>query len=139
MEPSLNTYSTASLAYLGDCVLELCVREYLTRQGVSSSAALNQRALEFVRASAQASAMKQILPLLSEEEEAVFRRGRNIGHTNTPRSATVSEYRSATGMEALFGWLHLAGRRERIAELFRAAYGLESREGSLDSALHNGT
>ncbi len=130
MEQALHTYSTASLAYLGDCVLELCVRERLVREGFSSSAALNRNALIYVRATAQAEAMKQILPLLSEEEESVFRRGRNRGHTNTPKSATVSEYRSATGMEALFGYLHLAGRRERIAELFDAAYPLEKSEGS---------
>ena len=124
MEPMLNTYSTASLAYLGDCVLELCVRQYLVRSGLSSSASLNKKALEFVRASAQAEAMKHLTPHLTEEEEAVFRRGRNIGHTNTPKSATVAEYRAATGMEALFGWLHLAGRKERIDELFLLAYGL---------------
>ncbi len=125
MEQALHTYSTASLAYLGDCVLELCVRERLVREGLSSSAALNRKALTYVRATAQAEAMKRLLPLLSEEEEGVFRRGRNMGHTNTPKSATVSEYRSATGMETLFGYLHLAGRRERIAELFEAAYPME--------------
>lgn len=121
-EPSLNTYSTASLAYLGDCVLELCVREHLVKLGLSSSARLNREALEYVRATKQARAMERILPLLSEEEAAVFRRGRNIGHTNTPKSATVAEYRSATGMETLFGWLHLAGRQDRIRELFSLAY-----------------
>ncbi len=124
MEPMLNTYSTASLAYLGDCVLELCVRQYLVKSGLSSSASLNKKALEFVRATAQAEAMKRILPILSEEEEAVFRRGRNVGHTNTPKSATVAEYRAATGMEALFGWLYLARRQERIDELFLIAYDL---------------
>lgn len=122
MENPLNTYSTAALAYLGDSVLEICVRERLVKDGISSSAALNKRALDFVRASAQAKAMKNIMPLLTEEEDAVFHRGRNIGHTNTPKSATVAEYRAATGMEALFGYLHLAGRLDRIAELFRAAY-----------------
>ena len=127
MERMLNTYSTASLAYLGDCVLELCVRQYLVKEGLSSSATLNKRALEFVRATAQAEAMKRLMPHLSEEEEAVFRRGRNIGHTNTPKSATVAEYRAATGMEALFGWLHLAGRQERIRELFYLAYELEEK------------
>ncbi len=124
MEPMLNTYSTASLAYLGDCVLELCVRQYLVKRGLSSSASLNKKALEFVRATAQAEAMKRLLPHLTEEEEAVFRRGRNVGHTNTPKSATVAEYRAATGMEALFGWLHLAERRDRIDELFLLAYDL---------------
>ena len=120
--------STAALAYLGDSVIELCVREHLVREGLSSSARLNSEALEYVKASKQAEAMKNILPLLTEEEESIFKRGRNMGHTNTPRSATVSEYRAATGMETLFGYLHLLGRRERIAELFALAYKTENIE-----------
>jgi len=122
MNNSLNTISTAALAYLGDCVIELLVREHLVKSGLSSSARLNKRALDFVRAPMQAEAMKELLPLLSEEENAIFHRGRNIGHTNTPKSATVAEYRAATGMEALFGYLHLAGREERLRELFAIAY-----------------
>lgn len=122
MENALNTYSTAALAYLGDSVIEICVRERLVKLGLSSSATLNKRALDYVKASAQAQAMKNILPLLDEEECSVFHRGRNIGHTNTPKSATVAEYRAATGMEALFGYLHLAGKKERIAFLFDVAY-----------------
>ncbi len=125
MENSLNTYSTASLAYLGDSVIEICVRERLVRSGISSSCALNKRALDFVRAAAQAEAVKRILPLLTDEENAVYHRGRNIGHTNTPKSATVAEYRMATGFEALFGYLHLAGKRERITQLFNEAYPME--------------
>lgn len=126
MSNSLNTYTTASLAYLGDCAIEICVREYLVRElGLSSSAKLNKAALEFVRAARQAEAMKNILPLLTEEENDVFHRGRNMGHSNTPKSATVAEYRNATGMEALFGWLYLAKNNERIEQLFRAAYKLD--------------
>ena len=129
MAENLNTYSSASLAYLGDCTIELCVREYLVKEkGFSSSAKLNKEALKFVKASAQAEAMKNILPLLTDEENDVFHRGRNMGHSNTPKSATVAEYRSATGMEALFGWLHLAGRKERIDELFRIAYALDDKQ-----------
>ena len=122
MAEPLNTYSTAALAYLGDCVIEICVRERLVRAGYSSSARLNRLALDFVRAPMQAEAMKRILPLLTEEETAVFHRGRNGGHGHTPKAATMAEYRAATGMEALFGYLHLAERKERIAELFDAAY-----------------
>ena len=122
MADQLCTYSTAALAYLGDCVIEMCVREHLVRSGISSSARLNRLALDFVRAPKQAEAMKNILPLLDEEESAVFHRGRNAGHGNTPKSATMAEYRAATGMEALFGYLHLAGRQERIRTLFAAAY-----------------
>ena len=114
--------STQALAYLGDCVLEMQVREHLVNTGLSTSGHLNEAALSFVRASAQAEAMKKLLPVLSEEEEAYFRRGRNLGHSSVPKNATVSDYRTATGMEALFGFLHLAGRGERIAELFRLAY-----------------
>lgn len=128
MEDKANTYSNAALAYLGDCAIELCVREYLVKEkGLSSSAKLNKEALLFVRASAQAEAMKNLLPILTEEETDVFHRGRNMGHSSTPKSATVAEYRCATGMEALFGWLHLLGRTERINELFRIAYRLDGK------------
>ena len=120
----LKTVSGAALAYLGDSVIEICVREYLVSKGISTSAHLNRASLDFVRASAQAEAMKRLLDVLTEEETAVFKRGRNIGHTNTPKSASVGEYRMATGMEALFGWLHLSGKSDRINELFRVAYDL---------------
>ena len=114
--------SVPALAYLGDCVIELCVRRHLVEEGLSTSAHLNARALEFVRASAQAEAMKRLMPLLDEEEAAYYRRGRNMGHGNVPRSATVAQYRAATGMEVLFGFLHVTGRAERIEELFRAGF-----------------
>ncbi len=135
METGLHTYSTPALAYLGDSVLELLVREHLVLNGYASSARLNQKALNFVRASVQAEAMKKILPLLTPEEEAVYRRGRNIGHTNTPKSATVLEYRMATGMEALFGYLHLAKKEERIRELFLRAYSIDEEPGKDRSVL----
>ena len=118
----LHTVGTAALAYLGDAVIELMVRERLVAAGYTSSKALNARALDFVRASAQAQAMEQLLPHLSEEEQGAFRRGRNIGHTNTPKRATVAEYRNATGMEVLFGYLHIKGEQARMAELFALAY-----------------
>ncbi len=117
--------STPALAYLGDCVIELCVRRYLVESGLSTSAHLNARALDFVRAPAQAEAMKRLLPILTEDEEGFFRRGRNLGHSNVPKRATVSEYRAATGMEALFGYLHLTGQTDRIQELFCIAYEIE--------------
>ena len=118
----LKNVSTSALAYLGDSVLEVCVRQHLVKSGLATSAHLNSEALKYVRASAQAEAVKRIIPILTEEEAAVFRRGRNVGHTNTPKSASVSEYRMATGMEALFGYLYLSGAHERINELFREAY-----------------
>ena len=118
----LKTISTSALAYLGDAVIEGCVREYLVESGLSSSAKLNAAALDFVKASKQAQAMLNITSELDEQELAVFKRGRNLGHGNTPKSATVAEYRSATGMEALFGYLWLCEKKERINELFALAY-----------------
>ena len=114
--------SVPALAYLGDCVLELCVRRHLIESGLSTSAHLNAAALDYVRAPAQAAAMERILPFLSEEEDRYFRRGRNMGHSNVPKRSTVSEYRAATGMEVLFGYLHLTEQKERIDTLFRLAY-----------------
>lgn len=119
--------SNAALAYLGDAVIEVLVRERLVSEGYTSSKALNAHALDYVRAPAQAAAMARITPLLTEEETAVFHRGRNIGHTNTPKNATVGEYRAATGMEALFGYLHMMGDQPRIRQLFDAAYPKEER------------
>lgn len=134
MAEKLNTYSSAALAYLGDCAIELCVREYLVKEmGLSSSARLNKEALRFVKAANQAEAMKNILPILTEEETDVFHRGRNMGHSSTPKSATVAEYRNATGMEALFGWLHLANKKERINELFRIAYALDNTSNNMNN------
>lgn len=118
----LNEISTPALAYLGDCVLEMQVRELLVGKGLSKSGHLNSEALRYVRASAQAQAMARILPLLSEEEERIYKRGRNSGHLNVPKSASQSEYRAATGMEVLFGYLHLSEQQTRIRELFAAAY-----------------
>ncbi len=122
MEKPIEEMSTAALAYLGDSIIELCVRETLVQKGVSSAKNLNFSALLFVKAEAQADAMKNILPTLSEEETTIYKRGRNIGHTNTPKSATVGQYRMATGMEALFGYLYLKGEKARINELFAIAY-----------------
>ena len=127
--------SVPALAYLGDCVLELCVRRHLVEKGLSTSAHLNAAALDFVRAPAQAEAMKKLLPHLNETEETYFRRGRNMGHSNVPKRATVSEYRAATGMETLFGYLHLTGQEERIEELFRLAYPQITDEESTDGKI----
>ena len=119
---NIKEVSVEALAYLGDCVMELLVREHLVELGISGSGNLNRKSLEFVKASEQCRAMQNILPILTDEETAIYKRGRNMSGGNVPKSATMAEYRTATGMEALFGYLHLLERRERIIELFRAAY-----------------
>ena len=129
MENSINNssnYSAEALAYLGDCALEICVREYLVREmGLSSSAKLNKAALDFVCAARQADAMNEILGILTEDETAIFKRGRNHSQTRIPRAATHAQYRIASGMETLFGWLWLTDQKERMHELFYAAYKLD--------------
>lgn len=111
--------SPARLAYLGDAVWELCVRDMLVRKNVSRPSV---EALRYVTAPIQARAAARLLPCLTEEEGDLYRRGRNVGHSNIPKSATLSEYCAATGLECLFGWLRLSGREERIAELFALAF-----------------
>ena len=119
----LREISTPALAYLGDCVIELCVRSALIGRGFSRSGEMNREALHYVSAQAQAEAIERILPHLSEDEAGVFRRAKNMGHMqNVPKHATAGQYRLATGMEALFGYLYLCQCYTRIGELFVIGY-----------------
>ena len=115
--------SSAQLAFFGDSVIELLVREYIVRHPNGEPSA--PRALEFVTAVRQSEALERILPLLTEEESDVFHRGRNGVHGAIPKSASAAEYRRATGMECVFGALWLCGEHPRARELFAAAYGVE--------------
>ena len=115
---AIASLNSAALAYLGDTVWE---REVRRRLVLSGSPRPSEEALAYVTAKAQSDALEKILPLLSEEEEEIYRRGRNTVHANVPRAATVAQYRRATGLEALFGWLDLRGEQDRIEELFSAA------------------
>ena len=125
----LSELTTPALAYLGDCVLEMCVRRYLVLEaGLSTSAHLNKEALQYVCAPKQSKAMAVIEPYLTEHELAVYKRGRNMGHANVPKSATVGEYRRATGMEVLFGYLSVEGDTQRIDTLFKLGYGMATPE-----------
>lgn len=117
-KPELNALSTLALAHVGDAVYELLVRSYLSSHGLVKVTELHRATVSMVKASAQAEAAARLLPLLTEEERAVYRRGRNSHVGSVPQAATKAEYHAATGLEAVFGWLHLAGESERIAELF---------------------
>lgn len=110
-----------TLAYIGDTVYDLYVRTLLLHQSDSTVHGLHLLASGMVRASAQAQASERILPLMTEQEAAVFRRGRNAHLGTVPRSASIADYRAATGMEALLGYLYLKGDDARIRELMRAA------------------
>ena len=124
-----NDLSIPALAYLGDSVLELLVRRTLVVDlGLSTAGHLNMASLNYVKASAQSDAMERLLPILTEDELSWFKRGRNSGHLNIPKSASPSEYRRATGMEVLFAYLYLTEQTERIETLFSIAYPAERKE-----------
>lgn len=120
--PSSSSLSGATLAYLGDSVLELITRQYLLSTGVTDVGRLNSLALSYVRATSQSDAVEKLMPLLTEEETAVFKRGRNSHGIAIPKSASAGQYRRATGMEALFAWLYINGKTERMKELFTAGF-----------------
>jgi ribonuclease III family protein len=109
--------SPQNLAYAGDAVFELYVRTYLIEtKGSAAPGALHRLATDLVRAGGQAAFLKEIQPLLTEEESRWVKRGRNSGG-RVPKGATVGEYRHATGLEALLGFLYLAGKTERLQEI----------------------
>ena len=114
----LRAINTLGLAHLGDGVFELMVRSWLCLHGKATSKGLHKATVRYVAAPAQAQAVEKILPLLTEEEGDVFRRGRNTSPHSVPQNASRADYQAATGLEALFGWLWLQGRTDRLNELF---------------------
>ena len=114
----INAMSSLALAHVGDAVYELMVRVSLYRVGGHTAGEMHKKAVSFVSATAQAEAMEKIKPMLTEEEIGVFKRGRNTRVNSVPHNATIAQYHSATGLEALFGYLYLIGDRERINEFF---------------------
>ncbi len=115
---SLLSLSSLGLAHLGDSVFEVMVRSWLCLHGKAKAKDLHRATVRYVAAPAQAERVERILPLLTQEEAAVFRRGRNTAPHSVPKAATRAQYQAATGLEALFGWLYLQGRTDRINELF---------------------
>ena len=122
-EKDINQHGSLSLAYLGDAVYELLVRAWLLRRPAMKTGELHKEAVEHVKAAAQARLAERLVPVLTEEEEAVFRRGRNTRVNSVPHSADISQYHAATGLECLFGYLYLRGRTDRLCELFDMAAG----------------
>lgn len=117
---ALLSLSTLGLAHLGDGVYEVMVRSWLVLHGKAKARDLHKATVQYVAAPAQAERFQHVQPLLSEEEADVFRRGRNTDPHSVPRAASRAQYQTATGLEALFGWLYLQGRTERLNELFAA-------------------
>lgn len=114
----LQTMSVLALAHIGDAVYELLVRTWLCSRGKNTSKGLHAETVAYVRAPAQAKAAEKLLNMLSDDELAAYRRGRNAKVNSIPKNAENSEYHAATGLETLFGYLYLKGEKERINELF---------------------
>ena len=117
-EDDIRAISSIGLAHIGDGVYELLVRTYLCAHGKATGKGLHRATVQLVCAPEQARRAQRILPLLTEEEQEVYRRGRNAHVHSIPQHASRTEYQQATALEALLGWLYLGGRRERINELF---------------------
>lgn len=118
LERAPKLYSPLTLAFLGDAVYELWVRKMLVAQGEAPVDKLHKQKVELVKASAQSAAFEEIEKSLTPQELAVYKRGRNAHTAGVPKNTQVADYRRATGMEALFGYLYLMGQFKRIDELF---------------------
>ena len=125
-QQEINAVSNLGLAHIGDCVYELLVRSYIVAHGGVTNQGMHRTTVELVCAAAQAKAAAALTPLLTEEEHAVFLRGRNTHVNSMPKNAAPGDYHAATGLECLFGWLYLSGRHERINELFAAVLETEA-------------
>lgn len=119
----VNKISMLGLAHVGDAVYELLYRSKLCSDGHTAVAEMHRMTVAFVRAEAQAEAAAKLLPVLTTEEASVYKRGRNAKVNSVPHNADIGQYHAATGLEALFGWLYLLGRTERINELFNIITG----------------
>ena len=120
-QKDIDAISNLGLAHMGDGVWELLCRGYLCSKGEKTVAQLHRDTIALVKAPAQAEFAEKLLPLLTEQEAAYYRRGKNSHVHAVPKGATPAQYAKATGLEALFGALYLAGQTERINELFHAA------------------
>ena len=124
-EREVNQYSPLALAFLGDGVYDLLVREKILRMANLPVAKLHSIKVARVCAEYQSKAVDVITPVLTEKEQAVLKRGRNATGNTVPKHSSTADYRRATALECLFGYLHIAGETERINELFELIWNME--------------
>ena len=127
-EVDIRTYSPLALAYIGDAVYDLVIRTVVVERGNTSPNKLHKKAVAYVNARIQARMVEALLDELTEEEQTIYKRGRNAKSYTTAKNATVIEYRKATGFEARCGYLYLAGQQERMLSLIRRAIELVEME-----------
>ena len=115
----VKSYSPLVLAYIGDGIYELVIRSIVVERANRSANDLHKKTTRYVKAPAQSAMIEALLPELTEDEEAVYRRGRNAKSYTTAKNASVADYRRATGFEALMGYLYLTGQTDRMLELIK--------------------
>ena len=115
--PDWRQYSPLTLAFVGDCVYDLVVRTIVVGRANTNPNRLHKQKADVVKAQAQAACAEALLELLTEEELAVYKRGRNAHSHSAAKNASIGDYRKATGLEALYGFLYLTGQNERMLEL----------------------
>ena len=120
-----NQYSPLTLAFLGDGVFELFIRAKIVNNTNAAANTLQKKAVQYVKASAQCDAMERLMPLLTEEEITMFKRGRNTKINTKAKNASLAEYKKATGFETLIGFLYADGQMERLDFLLKTATELE--------------
>ncbi len=113
----VRTYSPLTLAFMGDCVFEIVIRSIVVERGNRQAGSLHKAKTAVVNAKVQARMIEALMEELTEEERAVYKRGRNAKPHTVAKNASVNDYRKATGLEALFGYLYLNGQEDRILEL----------------------
>lgn len=124
----VRTFSPLTLAFIGDCVFDLIIRTVVVERGNRAANGLHKTKSAIVKAQSQAEMIEALLPELTDEEQSVYRRGRNAKSYTTAKNATIGDYRKATGFEALIGYLYLQDRMDRVFELVKkglAAIGAE--------------
>ncbi len=117
-EPQARMYSPLTLAFLGDAVYSLLVRNMLSLSANKPTGKLHKESIQYVNAAFQAQMIRELLPSLTEDETSVFKRGRNAHSSHSPKNQSDADYRYATGLEALYGYLYLCGNTARIKEIF---------------------
>jgi ribonuclease-3 family protein len=119
-EVDIRAYSPLTLAYMGDVVFDLIIRTVVVGRGNEPANKLHRKTISYVNAETQAKMIEALLPELTEEELAVYKRGRNAKSYTSAKNASIGDYRKATGLEALLGYLYLLNRNERILELTKS-------------------
>ncbi len=118
-EVDIRSYSPLTLAYIGDAIYDVTIRTVVVERANKPANELHKSAVKYVKAQTQAAMIENLQDILTEEEEAVYKRGRNAKSYHTAKNASVADYRKATGLEALFGYLYLQDRMDRVLFLIK--------------------